>query len=175
MHINPKPQIIRHLLKDDGVFPNSPLFLLIYKTAFDPEMKDAENIIRNTFEKNDWSNCWKDGIYDYAHYHSITHEVLGVFSGTASVQFGGGRGVTERLSAGDVVIIPAGVAHQCIIGEDKFKCVGAYPGGMDYDIKKGLKGERPEADENIARVPIPDTDPVYGAGSYLTLEWAIQG
>lgn len=168
--INPKPDIIRHILKDEGRFPNSSLFLLIYKHVFN--IADPEKI-ESTFHRNNWKNNWRNGIYDFAHYHSNTHEVLGIYEGKARVQFGGPKGITEEVSKGDVIIIPAGVAHQCIEAIESFKCVGAYPDGKDYDIKKGEAGERPQADRNIEAVPLPDSDPVFGEGSYLQLEWEL--
>jgi len=171
--INPKPQIIRHILKDDGVFPNSILFLLIYRNVFNTEDKDIAETIEGTFNSNNWKNSWRDGIYDYAHYHSITHEVLGIYSGKALVQFGGPNGINEELRNGDVVIIPAGVAHQCLESDNDFKCIGAYPDGSDYDIKKGEPGDRPKADKNIENVPLPDSDPIYGIGGFLMLQWEI--
>ena len=171
--ITNKPKIIRHQLKDDGIFPNSILFLIIYKSVFDLSEQGAAEEIEDTFSKNQWTNSWRNGIYDYAHYHSITHEVLGVYSGSASVQFGGPGGIKEEISKGDVVIIPAGVAHQCISASKDFKCVGAYPNGKEYDIRKGEPADRPEADKNISNVPLPDTDPVYGTDGPLMLQWEI--
>src|SRR5262249_7352803 len=52
----------------------------------------------------------RNGIYNYAHYHSRTHEVLGVARGHARVRFGGERGKELRLKVGDVVVLPAGRA-----------------------------------------------------------------
>jgi uncharacterized protein YjlB len=171
--VNPKPKVDKHILKDDGVFPNSGLFLLIYRNVFKEEDKDMADRIEETFHGNDWKNSWRNGIYDYAHYHSITHEVLGIYSGKALVQFGGPKGINEELQKGDVVIIPAGVAHQCLDASGDFKCIGAYPEGSDYDIKKGEAADRPEADKNIEKVELPDSDPVYGIGGLLQLEWGM--
>ena len=169
-YINPKPEVIRHMLHDDGQFPNSSLFLLIYKEAIDLSKVDS-SIFKEIFKKNNWTNSWVNGIYDYHHYHSITHEVLGVFEGNANVQFGGPKGMAEDVSKGDIIIIPAGVAHKCNSASNDFKCVGAYPEGKDYDIKKGEPGERPVADNNIKNVELPETDPVYGLEGPLILNW----
>src|SRR6266571_4826454 len=133
--VNPHPEVSRHILHDDGQFPNSYLFLLIYKQSFFPEYSASD--IETTFADNNWKNSWRDGIFDYHHYHSITHEVLGVYDGSATVQFGGANGISVSLQKGDVVVIPAGVAHKCISDDEDFKCVGAYPDGKDYDINKG--------------------------------------
>lgn len=170
-YINPKPSVIRFILKDDGQFPNSSLFLLIYKDAITLPGKDDSSIFKEIFKSNNWSNSWLNGIFDYHHYHSITHEVLGVYEGTANVQFGGPQGVSEDITKGDVIIIPAGVAHKCNSASEDFKCIGAYPEGMDYDIKKGEPSDRPKADENINNVKLPDTDPMYGLDGLLILNW----
>jgi uncharacterized protein YjlB len=36
------------------------------------------------FRQNGWRASWRDGIYDYVHYHSRIHEVLGVARGKAT-------------------------------------------------------------------------------------------
>lgn len=155
--------VTSHILEDDGQFPNNKkLPLIVYKGALLLHPNDGPEEIQAAFEQNNWSNSWVDGIFDHHHYHSITHEVLGIVSGFADVQFGGPAGVCVELVRGDVVIIPAGVAHKNLKASDNFCCVGAYPDGKDYDIKYGKPEERPEADENIAKVPIPQKDPVYG-------------
>ncbi|MEO6220362.1 MAG: cupin domain-containing protein [Ginsengibacter sp.] len=169
-NITPQPKVIRHMLHDDGQFPNSNLFLLIYKEAIKLPDNDS-SIFKKIFKSNNWTNSWLNGVYDYHHYHSITHEVLGIYEGNANVQFGGPNGIAEDVSKGDVIIIPAGVAHKCNSASDDFKCIGAYPDGNDYDIKKGEPSDRPEADENIRNVKLPDTDPVYGLTGPLILNW----
>lgn len=159
--INEDPEIIQHLLMEDEHYPNNPaLPLLIYKKALILS-EDGAGDIEKLFEKNDWSNSWRDDIFPYHHYHSNAHEVLGVFSGHCIVQFGGDHGITVELRAGDVVIIPAGVAHKKIAGEN-FNCVGAYPQGKDYNIRFGASGEKEESKREIERVPLPEYDPVFG-------------
>jgi uncharacterized protein YjlB len=161
--------IIRHILLDDGQFPNNSRFpLLVYKNALGVTNGKT---IEALFESNRWVNAWQDGILDFHHYHSTTHEVLAVMSGVARLQFGGPSGVTIEANTGDVIIVPAGVAHKCLDSDDSFKVVGAYPEGFDYDMKYGKPDERPEADHNVKSVPLPESDPVYGTDGPLQKNW----
>ncbi|HVE60358.1 MAG TPA: hypothetical protein VNA26_00970 [Chitinophagaceae bacterium] len=169
--INKKPVIIKKVLIDDGIFPNNKLPVVIYKGALLLPADHAAKIIEDIFNKNNWSNSWRNGIYDYYHYHSITHEVLGVYEGSTVVELGGAKGITLPVEKGDIIIIPAGVVHRNVTPESNFKCVGAYPGGSDYDIKKGEPDDRPEAEKNIKNVPLPETDPVYGDMGALINTW----
>src|SRR3954466_761073 len=99
-----KPE--RYFVKDDGVFPNSHLPLLYYPKVLDiPHLLPAL-AIRKLFEKNNWSNNWKQGIFTYHHYHSITHEVLGICKGETLLQLGGENGITLLIEKGDVLVIP---------------------------------------------------------------------
>jgi uncharacterized protein YjlB len=165
-----KPKTL--LLKDDGVFPNNEKFpVLIYFKVFTLCGKGGKNIVRKIFQEHDWTNSWDNGIFDYHHYHSNTHEVLGIYSGSATVQLGGEAGEIIELASGDVILIPAGVAHKKLNASEDFKCVGAYDKGKKYDIKKGEPGERPEADENIAGVEFPGMDPVFGMKGPLHDYW----
>lgn len=167
-----KSSVAIYYVSDDGVFPNNnALPVLFYKAILTLPFFFPARSIRNLFKDNGWSNSWKDSIYDYHHYHSITHEVLGVYKGKTKVQLGGEYGIELTLEKGDVIIIPAGVAHKNLTPKSGFKCVGAYPGGMDYDIKTGKQGERPETDEKIKEVPIPGTDPVFGKEGELQRNW----
>jgi uncharacterized protein YjlB len=97
--------------------------------------------------------------------------VLGVYKGDARVQFGGEEGPTLMVEAGDIVIIPAGVAHKNINSSHDFRVVGAYPAGQSWDMNYGKEGERPAADNNIIAVPNPRTDPVYGDMGPLKKIW----
>jgi uncharacterized protein YjlB len=157
--------------KDDGVFPNSPLPLLLYRRAIITDAEDPASIFEQRFAENDWTNSWRDGVYSFPHYHSTSHEVLGVYSGTATLRLGGEHGKNVEVNAGDVIVIPAGIAHQNIGADDAFGVVGAYPDGHEWDLLRGLPGERPKADHNIAALPTPENDPIYGAEGPLRRIW----
>lgn len=163
------------ILKSDGSFPNNEqLPLLIYQQAFDLVQDDPASQIEAVFESNVWCGIWRNGIHTSHHYHSNAHEVLGCYAGTARIQFGGPSGFIANLQAGDVVIVPAGIAHRNVDCSANFRIIGAYPRGQQsYDLRRGLPNERPKADETIARVPLPDSDPVYGAFGPMVSEWKL--
>ncbi len=168
--VNP-PQVNAINLQDDGSIPNNKLPLLIYQGAVKIAPREAAAVFEEIFAANNWSGGWRDGVYTYHHYHSTTHEVLGVYSGSATVKFGGDKGIKQKLTAGDVVVIPAGVSHKNLGASSDFGVVGAYPNGMEWDMNYGQRKERPQADENIARVPLPEMDPVYGLNGPLQDRW----
>ena len=162
----PEPQTF--LFEDEGGFPNSRLPLLYYPQAVPPDPDAIEGV----FARNGWSGAWRDGIFDYHHFHSIAHEVLGIARGEVRVCFGGPEGRIVTARAGDVVVIPAGVAH-CNKGQSNdLLVIGAYPGGADYDIRRGNPSEREEVVRNIAQVPLPAQDLLAGAAGPLRRLWA---
>jgi len=72
----------------------------------------------------------------------------------------GEHGITLTLAAGDVVVIPAGVAHKRISAGSDFVVVGAYPRGQEgYDICHGTREERLQVDRNIVASPPPHLIP----------------
>lgn len=89
------------------------------------------------FAENGWSGSWRNGVFDWHHYHLATHEVLGCYAGWAVLQLGGTNGKPVRLVAGDAVIIPAGLAHKRIESSPDFAVVGAYPAGVSPDMQRG--------------------------------------
>jgi uncharacterized protein YjlB len=97
--------------------------------------------------------------------------VLGIAQGSATVQLGGPAGVTLDVATGDVLVIPAGVAHKNRGASGDFLVVGAYPDGQRWDLKRGEPGDRPEADRNIEQVPLPSLDPVYGDDGPVQEHW----
>ncbi|WP_436413983.1 cupin domain-containing protein [Petrimonas sp.] len=157
--------------KDDGVIPNNKLPLLLYRNAFTDTGNTAAEWLEKTFRKNNWSNGWRWGVYPFHHYHSNTAEVLGVFSGTAKLLLGGEKGKVFDVKPGDIIIIPPGVGHKCLSHSNDFTVVGAYPDGKYPDLFRGEKSDRPKVDENIATVPVPETDPLLGAGKGLVNIW----
>jgi uncharacterized protein YjlB len=166
------PQMTTHTLTDDGVFPNNALLpLVVYHAAVALPRHDPAAVFEAVFTAHQWSSAWRNGIYGFHHYHSTAHEVLGIFGGQARVQLGGARGVVLTIQRGDVVIIPAGVAHKNLGSSSDFGVVGAYPRGQRWDTCYGKLGERPRVDDNIARVPLPLADPLYGARGPLMPLW----
>ncbi|HVL70873.1 MAG TPA: cupin domain-containing protein [Beijerinckiaceae bacterium] len=163
------------VFEDDGLVPNSPLPLVVRQGAITPDSDDPPKSFERTFARNGWTNSWRDGVFDYHHYHSTAHEVLGVVAGSATIRFGGRAGETVGVSAGDVVVIPAGVAHARIQASDDFLVVGAYAGGRDWDLLREEAGALAAARERIAQVPLPEADPVDGPGGPLTKLWTLSG
>ncbi len=160
-------KVVAEYFADDGRFPNSRLPVIIYRQALsEPSAERFEAL----FDFNGWPSQWRAGVYDYDHYHSTAHECLGVASGRARLQLGGPQGRAFDVAAGDVLLLPAGIAHRCLGAED-FLVVGAYPPGQDWDVLTGEGGERPEADSRIGKVPLPRTDPVGGQRGPVTEKW----
>lgn len=158
--------------KDDGVIPNHPRWpLIVYKNAIAlPEALDPAAVIEDVFRRNGWGRSWRGGIYDYVHYHSRIHEVLGVARGTVSVEFGGLCGKTLKLKAGDVAVLPAGTGHRCLGASSDFLAVGAYPPSGTYNectTSEDHKGTL----KTIRTVPRPRRDPVYGGRGRLVSAW----
>jgi uncharacterized protein YjlB len=164
-----------HALKfeDDGSIPNnSRLTFIHYRSPVRlPPGHDPAAIFEDLFDSNGWKDSWRNGIYDFVHYHSSTHEVLGIARGHARVRFGGDRGRIIQLRAGDVVILPAGTGHQRISASHDLLVVGAYPPSGKYDECKGSRAEHERSLTLIAEVPLPAKDPVYGAHGPLFDSW----
>jgi uncharacterized protein YjlB len=158
-------------LHGDNRFPNSVLPLLLYRAAVthDPAA------IERSFADHGWTNAWRNGVFDFHHFHSNAHEVLGIAAGDVRVAFGGPSGQTVTLRAGDVVVIPAGVAHRNMGQSDDLLVVGAYPGGGDYDLRRGDPAELESTQRAIAALPMPDADPVLGQQGGLRRLWRLAG
>jgi uncharacterized protein YjlB len=146
--------------------PNNRLPVLIYSGA-----DDAAGFDR-LFAANGWGGTWHDGIYDFDHYHSNAHEVLGVARGTATVQLGGDSGETVDIKTGDVLVLPAGTGHRRIRSSGDLVVVGAYPPGQEhYDI---CRDRSPEAELRITKLALPQSDPVRGADGPLIRLWSVR-
>lgn len=174
VEIAASPQVSAQMLQGKGGIPNNPkLPLLILEQVLKLPAGNPPEFIERLFADNHWTGSWRGSIYTYHHYHSTAHEVLAVYSGNASIQFGGPEGINRKLRSGDVVIIPAGVAHKNLGASSDFAVVGAYPEGQEWDLCYGAPGERPATDENIAKVPLPKSDPVFGATGPLLEHWTV--
>jgi uncharacterized protein YjlB len=158
-------------LADNGVIPNNAaLPLIVYRGVLPPSGDVAANF-EKLFARNGWSGGWRNGIFAYHHYHSTAHEVLGIANGEARVRFGGDKGESVDMRKGDVVVVPAGVGHKRESASADLVVVGAYPEGRRPDLNTGKSGERPNVLANIASVPLPAADPVFGPDGPLTKHW----
>lgn len=145
--------------------PNSPLPVLLYRGALPAEAGDFDQLFRS----NGWTGIWHDGVFDFDHYHSNAHEVLGVGRGNARLQLGGDEGRPVDVVAGDCLVLPAGTGHRRVSASGDFEMIGGYPPGQEhYDI---CRERDPATFDRIAEVPLPPTDPVRGADGPLLLLW----
>jgi uncharacterized protein YjlB len=158
---------------DDGRIPNHPWWpVVIYWSVVNlPRSLDPAAVMEELFEGNGWGDSWRNGIYDYLHYHSRIHEVLGVARGSAKVRLGGDRGRTLKLNAGDVVILPAGTGHQCLSASKDFLVVGAYPSSGTYDECRPTAEDYERSIKSVEKVKRPHKDPVFGAKGPLLKLW----
>lgn len=149
-------------IKENQPFPNNSLPVLYYPEAI-KELTNSKHTgeeVMKFLESNGYSNGWVGGIFTYHHFHSNTHEVLACISGKSEVQLGGPDFEVYPFKAGDVLLLPAGVAHKLIEATDDFQIVGAYPEGKEPDMQKGDTKNYEEMKERISRLGIPEYDPV---------------
>jgi uncharacterized protein YjlB len=169
--INAGVTLHRFVFADDGLVPNNPMPFLVYKQAIDVANGHPEKTIEGLFGANGWGDMWRNGVYDYLHYHATVHEVLGVARGRARVQFGGDGGKEFEMSAGDIVVLPAGTGHQCLSATSDFRVIGAYPPGPKMQVTRPTPGNYRKALKTIPQVPLPTTDPVLGEDGPLLKLW----
>lgn len=163
-------EIIQKMIESHDYFPGNPHYpLLIYKQAF--TNMESPQAIQDLLEQNNWCDSWIDSIYDFHHYHKKTHEVLVIISGNCLVQFGGAHGLIYEVNQGDVIIIPAGVAHKSIGMSNNFQCIGAYPLAVGPDMNYGTQEEYFTSVEMINQLGLPNRDPILGTKGPLFNYW----
>src|ERR1700753_2970092 len=157
--------------KDDGLVPDNAMPFLVYKSAVALDHAHPEATIERLFGANGWGAMWRNGVYDFLHYHATVHEVLGIARGDARVRFGGDKGKVLEISAGDVAILPAGTGHQCLSASGDFSVVGAYPPGPPMDLVRPSPEAHVKALKTIPMVALPKTDPGMGNDGPLVRLW----
>ncbi|KAK2871822.1 hypothetical protein FQN49_002798 [Arthroderma sp. PD_2] len=162
----PELQVTKCLIPAWGNIPNTSLQskpLLIYHSVFDSASPDEVRDHLNTVGAV--TPQWTYSMYPTSHFHSTTHEVLGVVAGRAKLCFGHEQNpdrLEPTVSKGDVMIVPAGVSHRLLEDVDgDFTMVGAYPPGKQWDMCYG-KAEDDEQMATIRSLGWFDKDPIYG-------------
>jgi uncharacterized protein YjlB len=164
------------LLPSNGWMPNnSRLPVLLWHGAIDiseHEKRDRHDCgarFEALFAQNGWPPQWRDSVFDYHHFHSTAHEVLGIASGDAELILGGPQGRVIAVRAGDALVLPAGTGHCLLTSGRRFQVIGAYPPGQQWDIRREAlcDAERIE----MEALPFPHSDPVAGDDGPLTRLW----
>jgi uncharacterized protein YjlB len=161
-----------HRFPDDGDVPNNRLPLIVYAQAIDPRRGDPAVVFEDLFHSHGWGGSWRNGIFPFHHYHSNAHEVLGIARGEADVRFGGERGETLHVEAGDAVLIPAGVGHRRLSSSHDLLVIGAYPAGQWADLMREGAEDKAGIRARVAAVPLPETDPVAGKTGPMLASWS---
>lgn len=162
------PELIR--LSLNGWMPNNEgLPVLLYGNAIALQGQDPAAVFEAEFKRNGWPPQWRDGVYDFHHYHSTAHEVLGFARGHAKLMLGGENGHALEIRAGDVLVLPTGTGHCKLQASPEFLVVGAYPPDQQWDICRAAPSA--ESLERMRGLPFPKSDPVTGADGPLTIAW----
>jgi uncharacterized protein YjlB len=145
--------------------PNNPRFPVLIYHGVDAAGAGAD-AARQMFDQHAWGGSWVDGVFGFHHFHSTSHEALAVVAGRATLELGGPQGEPFDVSAGDVLVLPAGTGHRRASSHAGFTVVGAYPAGQEnYDLLRGDDPAEVEAARaRIAALGPPPDDPVGGEG-----------
>jgi uncharacterized protein YjlB len=158
-----------HLSRNGWVPNNELLPVLVYRGALDPKLKHLALNFERLFLKNGWPPQWRNGVYDFHHYHSTAHEVLGFAAGDALLLLGGEGGTEVAVHKGDVMVLPAGTGHCLLERSTNLLVVGAFPPEQDWDICRTAPTE--EMMEKMHALKFPKSDPVLGAAGSLPRVW----
>lgn len=154
----------------DAAAPNNPdLPVVLLPGALADGVSASE--VQATVRRNGWGGAWLYGVFPYHHYHSNAHEALICVGGEADLLVGGDLGERVVVRRGDALILPAGTGHKCLASSADFLVCGCYPPGQENPDLKRADDPRDGVEARIAAVPLPETDPLFGARGPLPTAW----
>lgn len=157
-----------HLVEPQAGMPNNPHTpLVVYAQALDGS-SDLAVEFGYLFHAHDWPSAWRSGIFDFHHHHSSAHEALGIYRGEITLCFGGDSGLILAAKRGDVIVVPAGVAHKRLHESGN---TDGYPRGQIPDTCDGSTAHSDQV--TIASASNTVMDPVHGAASLLQQHWQL--
>jgi uncharacterized protein YjlB len=138
---------------------NDRLPVLIYRAAIRPVPNHRVATFEDRFRENWWLPQSRNSIYDFHHYHSTAHEVMGFAIGEARLVLGGEGGHEVTLRTGDVAVLPAGTGHCKIDASPDLMVIGCK------------SAPTPEVAERMRQLKVPNFDPVSGSEGPLPKLW----
>ena len=93
------PEPATYRLDDDGRTPNSRWPVLHYRSTSAGPIDPA--VCERRFAANGWPPQWRGGVFDFHHYHSVSHEALAIHAGAARLMLGGEAGRIVEVAAGE--------------------------------------------------------------------------
>src|SRR6185437_13231847 len=86
------------------MYRTAPLPVMLFRSVLPLRITNKLQKFRRAFRKSGWVGLWTDTVYDYTHFHSNAHEVLGIAKGSVKLLIGGVGRRRLRLKAGDMII-----------------------------------------------------------------------
>lgn len=161
--------LLHHFAPSGGI-PNSRLPLVIFKGGLPVAARGGEAACA-LYRANGWGGTWVYTVYPFWHFHTEGHEVLSCVAGTARIGFGGDDGIVADVSVGDVAIVPAGVGHKKLSASPGFQMAGGYPPKQQGDIVRPGEMTAEQITAAIAKLALPETDPITGRADGMPAIW----